>query len=192
MNRLTTTPKYDLAGHLLVAFPHWNDSLFRQAVCLVVHHSDQGAIGVLLNKLISIDARSFWQQVGAQLEDSKSSPLYLGGPHSGPVVAMHQRQDLAEYVSAEGVYFAAQLDSFRQLAADRKCECRFFVGQATWEPGQLDQQFAAGCWLPQPVQSRVVFEAADAMWRVALREAGNQFLHGMLGTAVVPPTIECN
>jgi putative transcriptional regulator len=192
MNRLQSTPEFNLTGYLLVAAPQWHDPLFQQSVCLVVQHSEQGAIGVLLNKLMSIDARSFWQLMGAPVESSDRSPLYLGGPQSGPVVAMHQRQDLAEYVSAEGVYFAAQLDSFKQLIGDHSCQCRFFVGQATWKPGQLESQFAAGYWFPQAVRSRVVFEAAELMWSVALREAGNQIVHGMVGNAVIPPSLEWN
>lgn len=195
MNRIPSIPVVNLAGHLLVAAPDWNDALFQQSVCLVVHHSQQGAVGVLLNRLTDVDAQSFWKQLGAQSKVSQASPLYLGGPHSGPVIAMHRRQDLAEYSPAEpteGVYFAAQLESFKQLIADHESHCKFFVGQANWEPGQLDRQFAAGCWLPQVVKSRVVFEAADTMWRVALCEAGNQLVCGMVGQVVVPPRIEFN
>jgi putative transcriptional regulator len=192
MNRLPTAPQYRLSGQLVVASPHWNDPLFNQAVCLVVHHSEQGAVGVLLNKLINVDASSFWLQVGAADSGSGREILYLGGPHSGPVVAMHQRKDLAEFTSGEGVYFAAQVDAMKRLVADNNCQCRFIVGQATWEAGQLDRQFAEGCWLPQPVKSEVVFEDADRMWFVALKEAGNLMVQSLIGKAIVPRNIERN
>lgn len=190
MNRIITPPSVNLAGCLLVASPRWDDPLFRRSVCLIVHHGDGGAIGVMLNRSLKTDVQSLIKQFGDSLNTGLRHELFLGGLQSGPVVAMHQRKELAEYESAEGVYFAAQVDSLKQLVSDN-LPCRIYVGQAVWESGKLESQFAQGCWLPVPVNSRVVFEAAELMWLAAMREAGNRLVEGMVD-GKAPSCVECN
>lgn len=72
---------------------------------------------------------------------------------------MHQRKDLAEYTSAEGVYFAAHVDALKQLVHDSNTPCRIFIGQAVWEQGLLEQQFSQGFWLPLEMNSRVALNS---------------------------------
>lgn len=188
MNRIVTPPSLSFTGCLLAADPRWNDPLFKQSVCLVVHHGSEGAVGVMLNRTLPIDAQALLKQFGAkdggvEQSSSQSRPqLFLGGTQAGPVVAMHQRKDLAEYTSAEGVYFAAHVDSLKQLVHDSNTLCRIFIGQAVWEQGLLEQQFSQGCWLPLEMNSRVAFETPDRMWVAALRQAGNCLVQAMLGT----------
>lgn len=190
MNRVVTLPGLNLSGCLLVATPRWEDPLFRKSVCLVVNHGSQGAVGVMLNRSLNADVKALIEQLGGTVKPALAHELFLGGLQSGPVVAMHQQRELAEYVSAEGVYFAAQVDSLKRLVAESN-PCRIYVGQAVWEAGQLEAQFAQGCWLPVQINSRVAFEAADSMWFVALREAGNRFVEGMLNSQA-PSCIEWN
>ncbi len=186
MNRIVAPPSLSFTGCLLAADPRWDDPLFKQSVCLVVHHGSQGAVGVMLNRTLPIDAQALLKQFGAKdggVGQNASRPqLFLGGIQSGPVVAMHQRKDLAEYTSAEGVYFAAHVDTLKQLVRDSNTPCRIFIGQAVWAQGQLEQQFTQGCWLPLEVNSRVAFETPDRMWVAALRQAGNCLVQAMLGT----------
>lgn len=188
MNRIVIPSAFSFAGCLLAADPRWDDPLFKQSVCLVVHHGSGGAVGVMLNRTLPIDAQALLKQFGAKdgeagMSSSQMRPqLFLGGTQSGPVVAMHQRKDLAEYTSADGVYFAAHVDALKQLVHDSNSPCRIFIGQAVWEQGLLEQQFAQGCWLPLEMNSRVAFETPDRMWVAALRQAGNCLVQAMLGT----------
>ncbi len=117
-------------------------------------------------------AEAIWSQGWRRWAERIATSVILGGIQSGPVVAMHQRKDLAEYTSAEGVYFAAHVDTLKQLVRDSNTPCRIFIGQAVWAQGQLEQQFSQGCWLPLEVNSRVAFETPDRMWVAALRQAG--------------------
>ena len=55
-DRLGLQLNYSLEGYLLVAAPNWNSELFRKSVCLVVHHSSEGAVGVFLNRSLNLDS----------------------------------------------------------------------------------------------------------------------------------------
>jgi len=180
------TPQ-SLAGCLLVASPSWEHADFQKAVCLVVHHSPQGAVGVILNRTLPFDDKLLWKVMGHKKKQAQPGRLHLGGPNSGPVVAMHQREDLAEFVSGEGVYFAAQAHHLKSLIADTDRKWKIFVGQATWEAGSLEQQFSQGCWLPIEVSRQVVFADVDLVWPLAVRQVGNRMVQCLTG-AIQPPS----
>lgn len=180
MNRLDKPSPVNLTGCMLVAAPGWDDPVLRRSVCLVMHHGPDRSICVLLNRSIKADVQSLLQQFGSPTSN-RIPELFLGGHQSGPVVAMHQQSELAEFVSAEGVYFAAQVESLKKLVS-QDTPCRIYLGQEIWGAGQLDIQFEQGKWLPLQISPRVAFEAADAMWYVALREAGNKLVEGWLST----------
>jgi putative transcriptional regulator len=196
-NRLKMPQKSTpLQGYLLVAAPHMQDDLFAQSVCMVVHHGKQGAIGVFLNKELDAHAPGLWEQLAGKETQYSKALLHLGGPNSGPVIAVHGHEPLAEYTSACGVYFAAQVDHLRKLLSlatngsgkGERSAVKIIVGQANWGPGQLDAEFAAGKWLPLPVTSKVVFAERQTMWQQAIKEIGNQFVASLVGCRKVPPS----
>ncbi|MEO8271274.1 MAG: YqgE/AlgH family protein, partial [Aureliella sp.] len=62
-NRLDESANYNLTGHLLVASPNWQHELYGRSVCLVVHHSSQRAIGVVLNRHLPMSSGDLWQKL---------------------------------------------------------------------------------------------------------------------------------
>ncbi len=193
-NRLPPQAHFSLAGQLLVAAPHWNDKLYGQAVCLIVRHDPQGAVGVFLNRSMEFDTKVLWQHLaGEQLPPAKAA-IHFGGPQSGPVVALHNRADLAEFTSGEGVYFAAQLPHLQQLieSSSGSAELKIIVGQADWSAGELEGEFLEGKWLPLPVSARLVFTEGQAMWHRAMREIGNRFVATISGAHGQPADLLSN
>lgn len=191
-NRMSHGPNYNLSGSLLVAAPGWNDGQYQESVCLIVHHSVQGAVGVMLNRPLPCEVTAIWQLMGQTGKSKLDGKVYLGGPDSGPVVAMHQREELAEFSTGEGVFFAAQLDYLKALLSDPKCEVKIYAGQIAWEAGALDQQFDKGCWLPISVTQRVVFEEAERMWPTAMRQVGDRVIQGLVGVRQAPADVSVN
>lgn len=194
-NRLISLTKtVSFEGSLLVAAPHWENDLFTQAVCLVVHHSSEGAVGVFLNRPANFNAAQLWKHLLGTGTNAPQASLHLGGPQSGPVVALHNRAELAEYTSVEGVYFAAQLRHLEKLLklSDHGASLKIIVGQADWEAGLLDQQFAEGKWLPLPVSAKLVFAEDQQMWGQAMREVGNLYVASISGAHGQPTDILSN
>jgi len=192
-NRLQQPPTYNLAGHLLVASPDWQHEHYGRSVCLVVHHSSQRAIGVVLNRHLSMPAGELWQQLTGD-KSVRTAAINFGGPQAGPVVAVHDRRDLAEFTSAEGVYFTAQIQNLKQLAASPidEGQVKIIVGQADWGSGELDRQFAEGKWLPLPVSSGLVFADDSEMWARAMHRVGDLVVATMIGARVRPADVLTN
>ena len=193
-NRLELSPTYNLAGHLLVASPNWQHELYGRAVCLVVHHSSQRAIGVVLNRHLPMPACELWQKLAGEKPVRSTAAINFGGPQAGPVVAVHDRRELAEFTSAEGVYIAAQIQNLKQLAASPldEAQVKIIVGQADWGSGELDRQFAEGKWLPLPVSSGLVFADDSEMWSRAMHRVGDLVVATMSGARVRPADVLTN
>ena len=67
-----------LAGRILVAPPGIKDPRFQAALTLVIEHSEEGAIGLILNRpsLVTIsDVFPDWEEMGAEPE-----VVFAGGP----------------------------------------------------------------------------------------------------------------
>lgn len=193
-NRLEQPPIYNLSGHLLVAAPDWKHELFGRVVCLVVHHSAQGAIGVVLNRHLALPTDALLQKLAGDAPVRRSAAIHFGGPQAGPVVAVHDRADLAEFTSAEGVYLAAQIQNLRQLvvSSDSDTQVKIMIGQADWGAGELDYQFAEGKWLPLPVSSKLVFADDSEMWQRAMHGVGDMVLASLVEASVRPECILTN
>lgn len=191
-------PKLNLTGQLLVAAPHYDDAVFGRTVCLVVHHDAGGAVAIVLNRGFRKEAAGLWKHLSGGGLELREGVLHFGGPDSGPVVALHNCDELAEFEPAQGVYLAAQIDSLKALVAasateksESSCALKIIVGQADWKAGQLDAQFAEGKWYPLPVSPDLVFVDPCLMWPAALRRVGNQLVASMTD-AVRPSSVLCN
>ena len=193
-SRIPSPAPLNLAGYLLVAAPDWEHALFGRAVCMVMHHSPQGAVGVVLNRHLPLPAEELWSKLAPHQPLPSGPRLHFGGPQAGPVVALHNRQELAEYTSVEGVYLAAQVKNLQQLVAssNRATQVKIIIGQADWGAGQLEQEFLAGKWLPLPVSPAVVFADDSEMWGRAMFGVGDVFVANVTGARVRPTDILTN
>ena len=106
-----------LQGFLLVASPALADPNFRKTVILIVRHSSEdGALGLVLNRETSTTIKELWERMG-QENCASHQPLSLGGPCEGPLMALHTEQPLAEIEVLPGLYFTAGSDQLQTLVA---------------------------------------------------------------------------
>ncbi len=184
----------DFQGCILVASPTWSNELYARSVCLLVHHGDEGSVGIFLNRSLAESPAELWKHLAGENTHAASPRiLHFGGPKSGPIIAIHNRPDLAEYTSVDGVYVAAQLENLQQLVqTDNEAEVRIIVGQAAWQPGELDNELQQGKWLPLPISPQLVFSSEDEMWSRAMRQIGNHFVASITGSTGQPASILLN
>jgi putative transcriptional regulator len=186
-NRLQL-PEVQFKGCLLVASPSWNSELYSRSVCLLVQHDAEGSVGIFLNRSLNDVGPDLWKHLAGDKPVSHATrAVHFGGPQSGPVLALHNRADLAEYTTADGVYLAAQLDHLQQLVqvADDS-EVRIIIGQAAWKAGELELELQAGKWIPMSISPQLVFSSEDEMWGRAIRQIGNQYVAAISGAVSNP------
>ncbi len=160
-----------LRGHLLIASPHLEDRNFFHTVVLVVQHSDAGALGLILNRPLSMTVRAAWTQVSSA-PCRNEGLLHHGGPCEGPLMVIHTDQELADLEVLPGLYFCTDRESIQRLVSQDHCRAKFFVGFAGWAPGQLDGEMEDGGWLTTPATIEHVFGEYVDQWAEAIRAAG--------------------
>jgi putative transcriptional regulator len=110
-----------------------------------------------------------------------SRSLHIGGPLSGPIVALHQIRDYAEAETGEGIYVAAQKHHLVDLIRDQDEPCRLIVGHLGWDPEELDAEISSGTWHVIPASVDDVFSPANDMWPSIIRRATNSSLAKWIG-----------
>ena len=77
-----------LKGHLLIASTGLVDSNFARTVVLIAAHGEEGALGLILNREMSMPLQQVWGQV-SQSECVRQGNVRHGGPVSGTLMAIH-------------------------------------------------------------------------------------------------------
>ena len=124
----------------------------------------------------------------ADLTKTAKPPHHLnfGGPHSGPVVAIHNREALAEGGNGNGIYLAAQVETLKKLALVPPEHYRLLVGHAAWKAGKLEEEIRQGIWYPIPASPDLVFVDDYDMWQESMRRVGGLVVQSVLGIKALP------
>ena len=174
-----------LKGHLLVASPHLADPNFARTVVLLIHHSEEGAFGVVLNRPADNTIKELWEQV-AETPCESDRRVNVGGPVAGPLMAVHTDRELAEMEIVPGLYFAAQREHLEELLGQRDHRFRLFVGHSGWGGGQLENELKEGAWLTTPATVEAVFGEEAGLWKRVAQGIGLSMLTSTLKIKHVP------
>jgi putative transcriptional regulator len=168
-----------LAGSLLVAMPQMSDPRFERAVIYMCAHNEEGAKGLVINKLF--DQLSFGDLLD-QLEipsgpRTQQIRVHAGGPvEAGRGFVLHSDDYLREGTMPvdSGFALTATTDILRAIAdGDGPRTSILALGYAGWGPGQLEQEFVANGWLHVPADPELVFGAdLEHKWLLALNKLG--------------------
>ncbi len=180
-----------LAGHLLVASPRLPDENFYRTVVLIIHHNEQGAIGVVLNRPTGSTIREVWDALSDEPCEC-DEPINVGGPVSGPLMAIHTNADCSETEILPGVFFATHRDRLNEIVRETDLPFRIYNGYSGWAPGQLENELKAGGWMVIPATIDYVFGDPDTMWRQASQEIGKEITSLLLHDAAAPDDPSCN
>jgi putative transcriptional regulator len=177
-----------LKGYLLVAGPALVDPNFWRAVVLVGEHSEDGALGVILNRASEATVDEALPELAALAHDLGA--VHVGGPVQPSaivVLADFVEPDRAGSLVIDSVGFLPSEVDPDSLGELRRA--RVYAGYAGWGPGQLDGELEEGSWIVEPAIPEDVFTAdPDTLWGDVLRRKGGPF--GVL--ALMPPDPSLN
>ena len=179
-----------LQGHFLAASPHLQDPNFVHTVVLLIQHDADGALGVVLNRPTDKTIQQLWEDVHEPPCDNQQH-LHLGGPVSGPLMALHTVPALGELEVLPGLYFSTQKDHLEELVQTHDSQSRLFVGHSGWGGGQLENELQQGAWLTTPATLEDVFFDQSELWRRVTRQITGRMMQEALKIKHVPddPTV---
>ena len=158
-------------GRLLVATPPLGDPNFDRSVVYMLEHTDDGAVGVVLNRPgpeTAVDGLGAWME--------RLSPPYVvfgGGPvEPDALIALADADgvDPDSWSALRAGVGTVDLSVDPDEVADVVHRLRIFRGYAGWGPGQLDAELDLGGWIVLAVEPEDVFtDDPDELWRRVLR-----------------------
>jgi len=136
-------------GQLLIAGPGLLDPNFWRTVVLVVEHSDEGALGLVLNRPSETAVGEASSELGELVEPEEL--LFIGGP-----------------VQPSAVIVLAQFEDPNEAALT--------AGHAGWGPGQLDAEVERDDWILEPSRLEDAFSTEPReLWSTVLERKGGSY-----------------
>ena len=176
-----------LRGHLLIAGPALLDPNFWRTVVLVGEHSEEGALGLVLNRSSETAVEEALPELTLLADDLGT--VHVGGPVQPSAVVV-----LADFVDADDAQ-SLVVDSVGFLPSEvdpgaigELRRARVYVGYAGWGPGQLDDELSEGSWIVEPAQPEDVFtNDPEGLWGTVLRRKGGPY--GVLASMPPDPSL---
>jgi putative transcriptional regulator len=136
------------------------DSSFRQTVVLLLQHTGEGALGLVVNRPVPAKELPF--------------PVYAGGPcTSEGLLMLHghrewiDEDEVKERQIAPGIFLgdASCLTRVKDAPESESLRYRLFSGYSGWGPDQLEGERASGAWAVVPATAEILFSTpADELW----------------------------
>ena len=175
-----TAATMDLTGKLLIAMPGMGDPRFERSVVFMCAHSDDGGMGLIINKPTQdVTLSQLLEQLSIQpRSDVRGAAVHYGGPvEQGRGFVLHS----PDYTSAvttlqvcDRFSMTATLDVLEEIAAGQGPHARLLMlGYAGWGPGQLEGEIVRNGWLTCDATPDLVFNTPDMnKWEAALASIG--------------------
>ena len=164
---MTQSIPSNFTHHFLIAMPHMADPRFDHSLIYLCEHTDQGAMGLVINQPSDLNLADLLEQLDPELSVSVTEryQVFNGGPmerergfvlHRGP----HQWESSLDLGTL-------QLTTSRDILLDMAhglgpTEALITLGYAGWGAGQLEQELADNVWLSCPADHQILFETPSA------------------------------
>jgi putative transcriptional regulator len=159
-----------LDGQCLIAMPGMEDQRFARSVVYVCAHSEEGAMGIILNKPapdvtfpdLLVQLKLVNEDAQIRLPQQARDTLVLrGGPvETGRGFVLHSQDCFLDSSLPvdDGICLTATLDILRAIAGgEGPRHAMLALGYAGWGAGQLEREMAGNGWLNCPADAGFVF-----------------------------------
>jgi putative transcriptional regulator len=176
-----------LDGQFLLAMPGMADDRFARSVVYLCAHSDEGAMGIVINRrapslnfselLIQLEVIKPDEAIQLPMQ-AGTVPVLRGGPvEAGRGFVLHSNDfyiDNSTLPIDGGVSLTATVDILRAIANGSGPDRAILaLGYAGWSPGQLEDEMQNNGWLTCPADASLIFDTPlEDRYGVAMRKIG--------------------
>lgn len=165
-------------GDVLISEPFMNDFYFRRSVILIIDHNEEGSLGVIINKRLTIP----FNEIVQGFPEFKAD-VYLGGPvETDRIFFIHTVGEMIpdSHKISDGLYWSGNINvlkSMIKMDLIKPHEVRFYVGYAGWDGGQLRNELKANTWLVGKFSSKQLLTTMPGkMWKSFVRQMGKRYM----------------
>jgi putative transcriptional regulator len=163
-----------LTNQLLIAMPALRDPNFARGVAFLCQHGEDGAMGLMINRLSEYRLGDVLAQMNMQSEipDVIDAPVLIGGPvqpERGFVLHSPAGDWESSFRISDQISVTTSRDILIAIAAGHgPRHAVVALGYSGWSPGQLEQELCDNHWLTAPAAERVLFETPlEDRWEAA-------------------------
>lgn len=175
-----------LKNQLLVSMPQLTNPSFHQTVSLICQHDDNGAIGVIVNRLTNHRLGDIFEQLSLPVSslDHTEQPVFEGGPvnpelglviHAGEGSGGKNRGRWESSMEiGGGLWLTSSRDILGAIASGHgPAHAIMILGYAGWGPGQLEFEIRQNSWFHAPADHSIIFNTdIDRKWHQAAQLLG--------------------
>ena len=168
-----------LCNQLLIAMPALRDPNFSRGVAFLCQHGEDGAMGLMINRLSEYRLGDVLAQMNLQSElpDVIDAPVLIGGPvqpERGFVLHSPPGDWESSFRISDQISVTTSRDILIAMAAGNgPRHAVVALGYSGWSPGQLEQELCDNHWLTAPAAERVLFETPlEDRWEAAAALVG--------------------
>jgi len=162
-------------NQLLVSMPQLTTPHFHQTVSLICQHDDNGAIGVIINRLTDHRLGDIFEQLALPVSNLERAeqPVFEGGPVNPELgLVIHAGGEGKWESSLEiggGLWLTSSRDILGAIArGEGPAHAIMILGYAGWGPGQLESEMRQNSWFNAPADHAIIFDTRiDNKWRQA-------------------------
>ena len=165
-------------GNVLISEPFMNDFYFRRSVILIIDHNEEGSLGVIFNKRLTIP----FNEIVQGFPEFKAD-VYLGGPvETDRIFFIHTIGEMIpdSYKISDGLYWSGNVNALKamiKMDLIKPHEVRFYVGYAGWDGGQLRNELNANTWLVGKFSSKQLLTTIPGkMWKNFVKQMGKRYM----------------
>ena len=164
-------------GDVLISEPFMNDFYFRRSVILLIDHNEEGSLGVIINKRLTIPFNEIVQGF-----PEFNADVYLGGPvETNRIFFIHTVGEMIpdSHLISNGLYWSGNisvLKSMIKMDLIKPHEVRFYVGYAGWDGGQLRNELKANTWVVGRFTAQQLLRTMPGkMWSDFVKQIGKRY-----------------
>lgn len=176
-----------LEGQVLIAMPTMGDDNFARTVIYICAHSDEGAMGIILNRpaldlrfpelLVQLDIIGEDDAIRLPAATGEVNVLKGGPVESGRGFVLHSPDyfiDDSTLPIADDVCLTVTIDILRAMAkGNGPQQAVLALGYAGWAAGQLEAEIQENGWLTCPADPALIFDRGiETKYERALRKLG--------------------
>ena len=168
-----------LNNQLLIAMPGMEDPNFSSTVTLVCEHNAEGALGIVINRPMSLDLGGLFEQLDVSDPDRAivARPVLDGGPvarERGFVLHDPGHRFESSVAVSDDIQLTLSRDVLDAMASgDGPDRSLVALGYAGWDAGQLEAEMLDNTWLSVPASTDIVFDLPfEERWQSAANVLG--------------------
>ena len=168
-----------LTNNFLIAMPSMRDPSFKRGVAFLCQHGEDGAMGLLINRLSEYRLGDVLAQMNLSSTSAEvgDSPVLIGGPvqpERGFVLHAPHGQWESSFKISDSICVTTSRDILVAIAEGRGPDRALVtLGYSGWGAGQIESELKENAWLTAPVSDPILFDTPiEQRWDAAAALVG--------------------